>query len=155
MLGCVRRPAARASVWNRARSSERLSPVPSSLRRMVFTATVRPITGSTALYTTPIAPRPSSPTISYLPAFATVSIFKPDGLCGHASADTEAPYLAQYPAEFRQVNATGVPVFRTRYLAVWSVEKKAVAKGQSSERRESLSMTIMDVLSKGGDYQGT
>src|SRR5690242_21393113 len=47
---------------------------------MVFTATVRPMTGSTALYTIPMAPRPSSPTISYLPAFVTVSIFKPDSL---------------------------------------------------------------------------
>src|SRR5579864_9213549 len=47
---------------------------------MVFTATVRPMTGSTALYTIPMAPRPSSPTISYLPALVTVSIFKPDSL---------------------------------------------------------------------------
>src|SRR5215472_15049900 len=74
MLGWVSRPAARASVWKRVRSSGRERPVPSSLRRMVLTATVRPMTGSTALKTIPIAPRPSSPTISYLPAFVTVSI---------------------------------------------------------------------------------
>src|SRR5437660_1506671 len=74
MLGWVSKPAARASVWNLVRSSGRERPVPSSLSRMVLTATVRPITGSTALYTTPMAPRPSSPTISYLPAFVTVGI---------------------------------------------------------------------------------
>src|SRR5262249_13203095 len=50
------------------------------------TATVRPMTGSTALYTMPIAPRPSSPTISYLPAFATVSICNRAVFRGHESA---------------------------------------------------------------------
>ena len=34
---------------------------------MVFTATRRPMNGSRALKTTPMAPRPSSPRISYLP----------------------------------------------------------------------------------------
>src|SRR6267143_6916351 len=48
MFGCVSKPAARASVWNRVRSSGRESPVPSSLNRMVLTATARPITGSMA-----------------------------------------------------------------------------------------------------------
>src|SRR5690348_4323119 len=33
---------------------------------MVFNATTRPIVGSCALYTTPMAPRPNSPRISYL-----------------------------------------------------------------------------------------
>src|SRR5262245_37650157 len=34
---------------------------------MVLRATVRPMVGSLALYTTPMAPRPSSPMISYRP----------------------------------------------------------------------------------------
>src|SRR5215472_14798824 len=111
----------------------------------------------------PMAPRPSSPTISYLPALVTVSISKldcleparlpckipesvraatrhqrrPEGLTAldlgillrlrlflrHASADTRALYLARYPAGFLPVNATGVPVFRTRYLAVRPARK--------------------------------
>jgi len=40
------------------------------------------------------------------------------------SADTRAPYFAQYPPEFPSVNATGVPVFRTRYLAGWSARNE-------------------------------
>src|SRR5882724_5015515 len=90
---------------------------------MVLTATVRPITGSTALYTTPIAPRPSSLTTSYLPAFVTVGIVI--SICrqsktalirsGHASADTRVPYPPRYALNFRLVNATAVLVFRTRY----------------------------------------
>src|SRR6516162_260790 len=100
----------------------------------------------------PMAPRPSSPTISYLPALLTVSIcagccervfpevrefIRADPASGRAkgscrstlilSADVadmrpraRAPSLAHYPAEFLEVNATGVPVFRTRYLAVWA-----------------------------------
>src|SRR6266496_5595117 len=74
-----------------------------------------------------MAPRPSSPTISYLPAFVTVGIVQsicrrrsdPRSLTGgHTSADTRAPYPAQYPAKFLPVNATGVPVFRTRYVGM-------------------------------------
>ena len=34
---------------------------------------------------------------------------------GEHSADTQAPYCPQYPPIFRLVNATAVPVFRTRY----------------------------------------
>src|SRR5207302_9321716 len=154
MFGCVSKPAARASVWNLVRSSGRERPVPSSLRRIVLTPTVRPITGSTALYTTPMAPRPSSPTISYLPAFVTVGIvqslcrpaktalatqspierigfrfwkagnltspqnfYRPfSGLDQRNAPPTPGtPYPAQYPPDFLLVNATGVPVFRTRY----------------------------------------
>jgi|HubBroStandDraft_6_1064221.scaffolds.fasta_scaffold02592_6 hypothetical protein len=36
---------------------------------------------------------------------------------GYTFADTRAPYHAQYPLIFRLVNATGVPVFRTRHVA--------------------------------------
>jgi hypothetical protein len=36
---------------------------------MVFSATMRPMSGSRALNTTPMAPRPSSRRISYLPIF--------------------------------------------------------------------------------------
>src|SRR2546429_6123701 len=118
----------------------------------------------------PMAPRPSSPTISYLPALLTVSISElrcllrarlpqvprihpgrrprvrqGSGLCcrtfvfrltffgGHASADTWAPLLAQYPAEFLEVNATGVPVFRTRYLTVWAAPEK-IGRASCRER---------------------
>src|SRR4051812_44615032 len=42
------------------------SPSTTSLRT-VLSATTRSMCGSTALYTTPIAPRPSTPWISYLP----------------------------------------------------------------------------------------
>ena len=36
-------------------------------------------------------------------------------LRGDAPTDTRAPYPAQYRSNFRLVNATGVPVFRTGY----------------------------------------
>jgi hypothetical protein len=36
---------------------------------------------------------------------------------GYTFADTRAPYHAQYLLNFRLVNATGVPVFRTRHVA--------------------------------------
>jgi len=36
---------------------------------------------------------------------------------GDTFADTRAPYHAQYPVNFQLVNATGVPVFRTRHVA--------------------------------------
>src|SRR5713101_3171754 len=36
-------------------------------------------------------------------------------ISGNASADTRALYPAQYPVNFLRVNATTVPVFRTRY----------------------------------------
>src|SRR5215467_7383631 len=98
-----------------------------------------------------MAPRPSSPTISYLPAFVTVSIclapaefgwsprtpkirwdrLRPQAgygpelqeprvghrhtVNGHASTDTRTPHSRQYLADFREVNATGVPLFRTGY----------------------------------------
>jgi hypothetical protein len=35
----------------------------------------------------------------------------------NTSSDTREPYPAQYPLNFRLVNVTGVPVFRTRYVA--------------------------------------
>src|SRR5579859_762751 len=65
MLGWFSTPAARASFWKRRTISCASSPWTSS--RIVLSATVRPIVGSSALYTTPMAPRPSSPVISYLP----------------------------------------------------------------------------------------
>jgi hypothetical protein len=37
---------------------------------------------------------------------------------GNTSADTPTPYHAQYPLNFQLVNATGVPVFRTRQVAI-------------------------------------
>src|SRR5688572_8176959 len=66
MLGWLRRPAALASRWNRTSISSASAPSSWS-RRMVLSATVRSIDGSNASYTTPIAPRPSSRRISYLP----------------------------------------------------------------------------------------
>ena len=39
---------------------------------------------------------------------------------GYTLADTRAPYHAQYLLNFQLVNATGVPVFRTRHVAVAS-----------------------------------
>lgn len=51
---------------NRVRYCSLCSP-PRAVVRIVFKATVRPTAGSRALKTLPIAPRPSSPTISYLP----------------------------------------------------------------------------------------
>src|SRR5271155_1606450 len=89
---------------------------------MFLTATVRPMTGSTALYTTPMAPRPTSSIISYRPAFATkvIVVLQPsgprnarNGLRLHPD-----PHFAQYPAYFQQVNATGVLVWRTGYAGL-------------------------------------
>src|SRR5882672_3860728 len=65
MLGWFKTPAARDSFWKRRTISWASSPWTS--RRIVLRATVRPMVGSVALYTTPMAPRPSSPLISYLP----------------------------------------------------------------------------------------
>jgi hypothetical protein len=36
---------------------------------------------------------------------------------GYTFAHTRAPYHAQYPLKFQLVNATAVPVFRTRHVA--------------------------------------
>src|SRR5215470_8378525 len=96
----------------------------------------------------PMAPRPSSPTISYLPAFVTVSIClvsaefgwrlrkNPENSLGQTAPSGWSMGLSyrnpnraqrtrvrrhpdthfrQYPADFREVNATAVPVFRTGY----------------------------------------
>src|SRR5277367_4318568 len=126
MLGWVSKPAARASVWNRLSSSGRERPVPTSLKRMVLTATVRPMTGSTALYTTPMAPRPTSSIISYRPAFATMVIvaLQPSGPRNGKNTLRlhPDPHFEQYPAYFQQVNATGVLVWRTGYagLPAWA-----------------------------------
>src|SRR6266700_2009966 len=65
ILGWFKTPAARDSFWNRRTIS--LASRPWTSRRIVLRATVRPMVGSVALYTTPMAPRPSSPLISYLP----------------------------------------------------------------------------------------
>ena len=66
------------------------------------------------------------------PVLLELGIFSLTLSCGHASTDTRAPYLAQYPAEFRKVNATGVPVFRTRYVAVRSGSKSNEVPGTKS-----------------------
>src|SRR5258706_11043260 len=63
MVGWFRRAADWASRGKRLPAS-----VPEArLGEMVLTATWRLRTGSSALYTTPIAPRPISPRILYLP----------------------------------------------------------------------------------------
>src|SRR5437867_6188021 len=118
MFGCVSKPAARASVWNLVRSSGRERPVPSSLSRMVLTATVRPITGSTALYTTPMAPRPSSPTISYLPAFVTVGIVQ--SLCRPAKTAlaTQSPIERIGSRLWKAGNLTSPQTFYCPFLVL-------------------------------------
>src|SRR5205085_2851401 len=55
--------------WKRASISSCFSAWMST--RMVLSATVRPMVGSVALYTTPMAPLPSSPVIWYRPIFST------------------------------------------------------------------------------------
>src|SRR6185503_4980534 len=73
MFGWFRRPAACASRLNRARMSA-VSPWASCCALIVLIATVRSMKGSNPSYTTPIAPRPSSRRMTYLPSFAgTVS----------------------------------------------------------------------------------
>src|SRR5947207_1984572 len=68
MLGCCRRPAARASFLKRFMYSSARSGSSRSLRTVLI-ATERSICGSNALYTTPIAPLPRTLRISYLPSF--------------------------------------------------------------------------------------
>src|SRR5260221_9231572 len=66
MLGWRRLPADCASWRKRARMLF-ASAGSSSLLRTTLTATGRPITGSRALCTTAMPPRPSSPVTTYLP----------------------------------------------------------------------------------------
>src|SRR5882672_658673 len=67
MPGCASLPAACASLRKRASiAAAARSPSTSSLR-MVLMATVRRMPGSNPLYTTPMAPCPSTSVISYLP----------------------------------------------------------------------------------------
>src|SRR2546430_7248425 len=147
MFGWVSKPAARASVWNRVRSSGRERPVPSSLSRMVLTATVRPITGSTALYTTPMAPRPSSPTISYLPAFVTVGIVQ--SLC----RPSKTALATQSPIErigFRLWKAGNLTSPRTSI-----VHFLVLTSGMLRRRPGHLSCTVPTGFSFGQRYWGT
>src|SRR5687767_2516808 len=66
MPGCDRRPPACASFLKRA-SIECARPSSTDSRRTVLIATVRRMFGSNALYTTPMAPRPITSVIWYLP----------------------------------------------------------------------------------------
>ena len=58
--GCESRAATRASVKNRCSNSLPAASPAANARSMVLTATVRASTVSSASYTTPIVPRPSS-----------------------------------------------------------------------------------------------
>src|SRR5213080_2067373 len=147
MFGWVSKPAARASVWNLVRSSGRERPVPSSLSRMVLTATVRPITGSTALYTTPMAPRPSSPTISYLPAFVTVGIVQ--SLCRPA----KTALATQSPIErigFRLWKAGNLTSPQNFYRPFSGLDQR-----NAPDTRDTLSCTVPTGFSFGQRYWGT
>src|SRR5258706_1933595 len=72
MFGCSSRPAALASFWKRAMTCAARSGSTRSLRT-VLTATTRSMPGSNALYTTPIAPLPSTLWIVYLPILSGCS----------------------------------------------------------------------------------
>src|ERR1700682_5923112 len=65
MLGCSSRPAARASFLKRATDCSTISGSTRSLRTVLI-ATARSMPGSNALYTTPIAPLPSTLSMRYL-----------------------------------------------------------------------------------------
>src|SRR5215475_10863207 len=69
MFGCSSRPAALASFLKRAMTWAAMSGSTRSLRTVLI-ATVRSMPGSNPLYTTPIAPLPSTPWIRYLPIFS-------------------------------------------------------------------------------------
>src|SRR5271165_3784043 len=72
MLGCERMPADCASRNNRSRRRSRSLASVRSERRIVLIAITRPMAGSWARYTTPIAPRPISPSTWYRPIFSIV-----------------------------------------------------------------------------------
>src|SRR5512142_286738 len=69
MFGWCSLPAARASLRKRPMNCSARSESMRSLRTVLM-ATVRSMCGSTALYTTPMAPLPRTPTTSYLPSRA-------------------------------------------------------------------------------------
>src|SRR5437867_1228375 len=69
MFGCSSLPAAFASFWKRAITCTARSGSTRSLRTVLI-ATTRSMCGSNALYTTPIAPLPSTLWIMYLPIFS-------------------------------------------------------------------------------------
>src|SRR3989337_754599 len=79
MLGWLRRPAERASRRKRTRTSPAMAAGSSACS--VFSATSRSIIGSTARYTTPIAPRPSSPRMRYRPSVFSAKV-RPFLRCG-------------------------------------------------------------------------
>src|SRR6186713_1913819 len=68
MFGCDMRPTACASLRKRSAVDEPDRSSPTRCLRIVLIATGRWITGSKALYTTPMAPSPITPVIGYLPS---------------------------------------------------------------------------------------
>src|SRR3990172_10680087 len=77
MFGCCREPADCAS-WRKRLRMPFASAGSSSALRITLTATCRPITGSRALCTTAMPPRPSSPVTTYLPMRAIGGRYRKD-----------------------------------------------------------------------------
>src|SRR5215813_6165744 len=84
---------------------------------MVLRATVRPMVGSCALYTTPMAPRPNSPIISYLPTVwmdirfplcGFPALLKPSG---EGKTWCLMPFSGLGPTELNPVQAKNIAIF--------------------------------------------
>src|SRR5579864_3429147 len=101
---------------------------------MVLSATVRPMVGSLALYTTPMAPRPSSPTISYLPILCreVVVIFTYSGCLSSGGEETSGPLPPHGERQNLQFSKNS-PLIQPRSMTVDSFDVTLV----SSPRAES------------------